>query len=647
MRSRVQVEHITPAVDAGRYAAKAIAGDDVVVGADVFRDGHEKTAAVVRFRGPGDQRWSERPLRLDVNDRWYGHFPVDRMGPWRYQVVAWTDHYASWLDTFRKKFEAGRTGLDIDVLAGIRLLERRKVAREDRPAIEALLDLLRDPAIGLAEKLAAAADPEVLSLLERNPERLDTTVSKPELPLWVDREIAQFSAWYEFFPRSEVAEVGRSGTFADAAKRLPAIADMGFDVVYLPPIHPIGHTHRKGRNNTLVAEPGDPGVPWAIGSDEGGHDAVHPDLGTIEDFDDFVAQAGRYGLEIALDFAIQASPDHPWVKEHPEWFKHRPDGSIQYAENPPKEYQDIYPVDFDTPDLDGLMTELKRIVDHWISHGVKIFRVDNPHTKALPFWEWLIEGVHRDHPDVLFLSEAFTRPKMMKALAKLGFSMSYTYFAWRNSKWELEQYLHELAHTDMADYFRPSFWTNTPDILTEFLQTGGRPAFKLRALLAGLLSPQYGIYSGYELMENVPLRPGSEEYLDSEKYQYRPRDWERPDSLAPYITRLNRIRKAHPSLRTLRSLWFHHIDDPAMMAFSKVARDRTDPMLVIANLDVHSARAAMVHLDLWQLGLDRHFGPYEAHDLMTDTVYVWHGADNYVRLDPFVEPAHVLALRPL
>ncbi len=647
MKSRVQIEHITPAVDGGRYAAKAIVGDDVVVGADVFRDGHDKVAAAIRYRGPGDERWAERGLREDVNDRWYGSFPVDRIGAWRYQVIAWTDHYASWLDAITKKHAAARAGLDVDVQVGVQLLQRRKLSKPDREAVARAIALLRDGEVGLDEKLAAASDPQFLALLGRNPERLDLSASRPELPLWVDREAARFSAWYEMFPRSESSEPGRSGTFADAAKRLPAIAEMGFDVVYLPPIHPIGTMHRKGRNNALEAGPNDPGVPWAIGGPEGGHDAVHPDLGTIDDFDDFVQEARQHGLEVALDYAIQCSPDHPWVAEHPEWFRRRPDGSIQYAENPPKEYQDIYPLDFDTPDIEGLKAELKRVLDHWIAHGVKVYRVDNPHTKALPFWEWLIDAVHSEHPDVLFLAEAFTRPKMMRALAKLGFSQSYTYFAWRNTKPELTEYMTELTRTDLASYFRPNFWPNTPDILTEFMQTGGRVAFKLRLLLAALLSPSYGIYSGYELCENIPRMPGSEEYLDSEKYQYRPRDWNRPDSLAPYIRRLNRIRNAHPSLRLLTTLWFHHVGDTAMLAFSKVTPDRTDPVLVIANLDVHSARAATTYLDLWQLGLDQHIGPFEAHDLLTDTVHVWRGPENYVRLDPFVEPAHVLALRPL
>jgi len=656
MKSRVQIQRITPSIDGGRYAAKAIVGDDVVVGADVFREGHDAVAAVVRFRGPGVGGWSERPLRLDTNDRWYGSFPVDRIGPWRYQVVGWTDHYASWLDAVTKKAVAGRHDLSVDVLTGAQLLERRRVVKADRGLLGGLAALLRDPDAGLGAQLAAAADPEVLAALERNPERLDVTVSRPELGLWVDREAARFSAWYEFFPRSEGALLpqdtpegrrpARSGTFADAAKRLPAIAEMGFDVVYLPPIHPIGRAYRKGPNNTLIPGPDDPGVPWAIGGPEGGHTAVHPDLGTIDDFDDFVAEAQRNDLEVAMDYAIQCSPDHPWVREHPEWFKHRADGSVQYAENPPKEYQDIYPIDFDTPDIEGLSAELKGVLDFWIGHGIRSFRVDNPHTKALPFWEWLIAEVHAEHPDVLFLAEAFTRPKMMQTLAKLGFSQSYTYFAWRNTKTELTDYLVELTRTELVDYFRPSFWPNTPDILTEFLQTGGRPAFKLRLLLAGLLSPAYGIYSGYELGEHLSARAGSEEYLDSEKYAFRPREWSRPDSLAPYIARLNRIRQHHPSLRRFRDLWFHGIDDPAMLCFSKVAPGRTDAVLVVANLDVHRARAGATSLDLWQLGLE-HAGPFEAHDLLTDTVYIWHGAHNFVRLDPFVEPAHVFALRAL
>jgi starch synthase (maltosyl-transferring) len=659
-KEHVQIQQITPTVDCGRYAAKAVVGDDVVVGADIFRDGHDKLAAVVRFRGPDDASWREAPLRLDVNDRWYGHFPVDRMGPWRYHVLAWTDQYASWLDGLQKKHAAGQTDLALELEEGARLLERRR--RLPKAAKEVCREVASALRAGghLDEQVAAAADPDLLALLERHPERLDASQSRPDLPLWVDREKARFSAWYEMFPRSEGATVPtggiaskepgtmRSGTFRTAAKRLPAIADMGFDVLYLPPFHPIGRTARKGSGGPYDLNPGpeDPGVPWAIGSPAGGHTAVHPDLGTLEDFDDFVAEAERLGLEVAMDFAIQCSPDHPWVQEHPEWFRHRPDGSIAYAENPPKKYQDIYPIDFDTADREGLWDELRRVVEFWMDRGIRIFRVDNPHTKALPFWEWLIAEIRKQHPETIFLAEAFTRPKMMQTLAKLGFNQSYTYFAWRNSKHELTAYMEELAFSDMAEYYRPNFWPNTPDILTEYLQRGGRPAFKARLVLAALLSPSYGIYSGYELAENVPLQEGSEEYFESEKYRYKPRDWDRTDSLAPYIARVNRIRREHRALHDLRNLWFQHIGNEQLMCFSKVAPGRTDPILTIVNLDPVHPQEATTWLDLWQLGLE-HAGPFEAHDLLTDTTYIWHGPENFVRLDPAVEPAHIFRLRAL
>ncbi|HVL97961.1 MAG TPA: alpha-1,4-glucan--maltose-1-phosphate maltosyltransferase [Egibacteraceae bacterium] len=649
MKGRVEIQHVSPSVDCGRYPAKAVVGDKVVVGADVFREGHEKIAVAVRYRGPDDVRWREAPARLDTNDRWYGRFPVDRMGTWRYQVMGWTDYYATWLDGVRKKHAAGQTDLDADMEEGAQLLERRraKVSKALAELLDETVAVLRSGR-SLVERVTRAGDADLLALLERHPERLDASMSKPELSVWVDRPAARFGAWYEMFPRSEGATEKRSGTFAEAAKRLPAIDGMGFDVVYLPPIHPIGRTNRKGRGGPHDLRPGpdDPGVPWAIGSPDGGHDAVHPDLGTIEDFDAFVAEADGHGLEIALDYAIQCSPDHPWVTEHPEWFKHRPDGTIQYAENPPKKYQDIYPINFDTQDWEALWAELKRVLDHWIAHGVRIFRVDNPHTKSLRFWEWVIAEIHAEHPEVLFLAEAFTRPKMMQTLAKLGFSQSYTYFAWRNTKHELTTYVSELAHTDMADYYRPNFWPNTPDILTEFLQTGGRAAFKLRLVLAALLSPAYGIYSGYELCEAEPLEPGSEEYFESEKYRFRPRDWDRADSLAPYIARVNRIRRAHPAFAELRNIWFHHIDNDALLCFSKVEDERQGAVLVVVNLDPHNTQAGWTWLDLWQLGLE-HAGPFEAHDLMTDTAYIWHGPDNFVQLDPTVESAHVLRLRPL
>jgi len=649
VKNRVAISSITPTVDAGRYAVKAVVGDDVIVGADILRDGHDLLAACIRFRGPDDARWREAPMREDVNDRWFGAFPVDAVGPWRYTIMAWTDHYRSWLRGIRRKVEAETSDVELGFGDGANLLERRleRLPRAAREVLTEAIEVMRGDA-GPAAKLAAASDEDLLALLDRHPERLDRTISRPDLPLWVDRERGRFSAWYELFPRSYGATETTSGTFADAAKRLPAIAEMGFDVVYLPPIHPIGTTNRKGTGgpHDLDPSPDAPGVPWAIGNADGGHMSVHPDLGTIEDFDAFVAETRANGMEVALDFAIQCSPDHPWVTEHPEWFRHRADGSIAYAENPPKKYQDIYPIDFDTPDIDGLISELKRVVEYWIGHDVKIFRVDNPHTKALPFWEWLIAEIHAEHPDVLFLAEAFTRPKMMQTLAKLGFSQSYTYFTWRNYKLELIDYVTELAHGEMVNYYRPNFWPNTPDILHEYLQHGGRPAFKVRLVLAALLSPSWGVYSGYELVENTPLHEGSEEYLGSEKYAYRPRDWDQPHSLEPYITRINSIRRSFTAFRQLRNVWFHHIDNDEMLCFSKVGADRSDAVLTIVNLNPVEPREARTWLDLWQLGLE-HAGPYEAYDLVTETSHIWHGPANYIRLDPSHEPAHVFALRGL
>lgn len=652
-RDRIAIQDVRPQVDCGRYDAKAVVGRHVAVAADVVREGHDHLAAAVRYRRPGERRWRESPLALEANDRYVGAFPVDEVGRWQFRVMGWTDHWSTWRHALDAKVDAGvePAELDLELADGAALLRRREVPARARYVLDEAAETMTSDA-SLAERLAAARDPSLQAVLVAHPERLDATESAT-LTVWVDRERALFGAWYELFPRSEgavVPEEGppRSGTLTTAARRLPAVAEMGFDVVYLPPIHPIGETNRKGRHGPHDLDPGphDPGVPWAIGSAAGGHDAIHPDLGGWEDFDAFVAEAHRLGMEVALDYAIQCSPDHPWVTEHPEWFRHRSDGSVRFAENPPKKYQDIYPIDFDTSDQEGLWAELERVLRVWIDRGVRIFRVDNPHTKALPFWEWLIERTHADHPDVVFLAEAFTRPKMMATLAKLGFTQSYTYFAWRNTKPELTEYLTELTTTPAADYFRPSFWPNTPDILTAYLQTGGRPAFKIRLLLAALLSPSYGIYAGYELCENVPLDDGSEEYLGSEKYFYRPREWDRPDSLAPYIARVNAIRRGHPSLQRLTNVWFHHIDNAQLLCFSKVAPHHTDPILVVVNLDPSAAREATTALDLAQLGLE-HAAAFEAHDLLTGARYVWEGPYNYVRLDPHVEPAHVLALSPL
>ncbi|MFY9616398.1 MAG: alpha-1,4-glucan--maltose-1-phosphate maltosyltransferase, partial [Candidatus Dormiibacterota bacterium] len=465
-------------------------------------------------------------------------------------------------------------------------------------------------------------------------------------PLWIDRELGGFSAWYEMFPRSEGATKGRSGTFKTAAKRLKGIAAMGFDICYLPPIHPIGESFRKGPNNTLTTGPDDPGSPWAIGGQAGGHDAVHHDLGTIKDFDAFVATARRHRLEVALDFAVQCSPDHPWVTDHPDWFQHRPDGSIRYAENPPKRYQDIYPIDFDTDDRDGLWRELDRVVRFWIDHGVRVFRVDNPHTKSIDFWTWLIEGIHRDHPDVIFLAEAFTRPRVMERLAKVGFTQSYTYFTWRNTKHELSEYLWQLSQTEVVDYFRPNFWVNTPDILHQTLQQGGPAAFRLRLVLAAITAPCWGMYSGYELYENTPLREGSEEYLDSEKYQYRRRDWSRADSLAPMITKVNDIRRRHhEAIALLRTLRLHHVDSDQVLAVSRRSHAGDDALLLVCNLDPHNVVEATCWPDVDALGLGG-ATKLKVHDELTGANYSWSSGGNYVRLDPRKTPAHLFSVSP-
>ncbi|MDP9102334.1 MAG: alpha-1,4-glucan--maltose-1-phosphate maltosyltransferase, partial [Actinomycetota bacterium] len=501
---------------------------------------------------------------------------------------------------------------------------------------------LRDPAREPQERLAEAMAEPLMRLLIEHPVRELVTKGEPR-GVWVDRQRALYGSWYELFPRSEGASVpeqgpARSGTLRTAAARLPAVADMGFDVVYLPPIHPIGRVNRKGPNNSLTAGPEDVGSPWAIGSPEGGHDALHPDLGTFEDFHFFVAEAGRLGMEVALDLALQCAPDHPWVAQHPEWFTTRVDGTIAYAENPPKKYQDIYPLNFDN-DPAGLYAEVLRVVRFWIGHGVRIFRVDNPHTKPLDFWEWLITSVKASDPDVLFLAEAFTRPAMMHELARIGFTQSYTYFTWRTGKQELQEYVGELVGA--ADYMRPNFFVNTPDILHASLQYGGPPMFKIRAVLAALLSPSYGVYAGYELFEHVAVRPGSEEYLDSEKFQLRPRDWSRPDeTLAPYLTVLNRFRREHPAAQWLRNVWFHDTESPDVIAWSK--RHGEDVVLAVVNLDPHGARETVVHLDLAALGAT---GGVRVTDALTGASYDW-GASNYVRLDPFHEPAHVFAVRP-
>ncbi|WUQ74554.1 alpha-1,4-glucan--maltose-1-phosphate maltosyltransferase [Streptomyces sp. NBC_00224] len=649
---RIPVLDVRPAVDCGRRPAKAVAGETFMVTATVFREGHDSVAANVVLRDPRGRPGPWTPMRelAPGSDRWGAEVTPAAEGRWSYTVEAWSDPVATWRRYAGIKIPAG---LDTDlVLAeGAALYERaaRGVPKtKGREAVLAAVDALRDGSRPPAARLAAALTPEADAALARYPLRELLSASEP-LSLLVERERALFGSWYELFPRSEgaVVQAGKppvSGTFRTAAERLPAVAAMGFDVVYLPPVHPIGTTFRKGPNNSLAAAPGDVGVPWAIGSPDGGHDAIHPDLGTLDDFDDFVRTARDLRMEVALDFALQCSPDHPWVDKHPDWFHHRADGTIAYAENPPKKYQDIYPLAFDR-DMPGLVAETVRILRFWMDHGVRIFRVDNPHTKPAVFWEQVLAEVNGTDPDVVFLAEAFTRPAMMHTLARIGFQQSYTYFTWRTTKQELTDYLTELTG-EAAAYMRPNFFVNTPDILHAYLQHGGRPAFELRAVLAATLAPSWGVYAGYELCENAALHGGSEEYLNSEKYELRPRDWEAAEregrSLAPLLTSLNRIRRRHPALRQLRSLRFHHTDNDAVLAYSK--RSGSNTVLVVANLDPHHTQEATVSLDMPELGLSWHES-VPVRDELTGETYHW-GRTNYVRLEPGRAPAHVLVLRP-
>ncbi|MDO0929192.1 alpha-1,4-glucan--maltose-1-phosphate maltosyltransferase [Streptomyces sp. TG1A-8] len=643
---RVPVRDVRPAVECGRRPAKAVAGEAFQVTATVFREGHDAVGANVVLRDPGGRRGPWTPMRelSPGSDVWGAEVTADTTGRWTFRVEAWSDPVTTWRHRAEVKVPAG-TGTGLVLEEGAELHERAAAGVPKGPGRDLVLTAARtlgDDRLPVPARFAAALAPGVVEVLARHPLRELVTASDP-MPLLVERERALYGSWYEFFPRSEGTAEQPHGTFRTAARRLPAIAGMGFDVVYLPPVHPIGTTFRKGPNNTLTAGPDDVGVPWAIGSPEGGHDAVHPALGTLEDFDRFVARARELGLEIALDFALQCSPDHPWVDKHPQWFHHRCDGTIAHAENPPKKYQDIYPVAFDA-DMDGLVRETVRILRHWMAHGVRIFRVDNPHTKPVVFWERVIGEVNRTDPDVIFLAEAFTRPAMMHTLAQIGFQQSYTYFTWRNTKQELTEYLTELSG-EAAAYMRPNLFPNTPDILHAYLQHGGRPAFEVRAVLAATLSPAWGIYSGYELCENTPLREGSEEYLDSEKYQLKPRDWEAAAregrTIAPLITRLNALRRQHPALQRLRNLRFHPTDNDAVLAYSKSTG--ADTVIVVVNLDPHHTREAWVSLDMPQLGL----GPDAAlsvHDGLTGETYRW-GRTNYVRLTPGRAPAHVLHVR--
>lgn len=643
--ARVVIENVVPQVDGGLFPIKRVVGEKVDVKADIFVDGNDLLFCELLFRKEVDSQWSAAPMKPAVNDRWQGSFPVEEIGFYRYTVRAWVDRFRSWRRDFERKLRAG-LDVSVDFRIGIDLiLESLKGAEPTTAAdlkrhVEAM-----ENAAGIEEGFMIALGEDLSMLMARCPRMRSATYAK-ELGVVVDREKALHSTWYEMFPRSRwQGETGDHGTFRDCEKRLSYIAEMGFDVLYLPPIHPIGFTHRKGRNNSPGANPGDPGSPWAIGSSEGGHKSIHPLLGTLADFRRFMEKAGSFGLEIALDLAFQCSPDHPYVGEHPEWFRKRPDGSVQYAENPPKKYEDIYPLNFETDQWQGLFEELKSVVLFWIDQGVRIFRVDNPHTKPFYFWEWLIGDIRKSFPEVIFLAEAFTRPKVMHRLAKLGFTQSYTYFAWRNTKWEITRYFQELIESPTREFYRPNLWTNTPDILAEYLQTGGRPAFMARAVLAATLGANYGIYGpAFELCQSSARDFGSEEYLDAEKYEIKHWQVDDPSSLRGFIGRLNLIRRENPALQSDWSLRFHETDNEQILCYSKHTEDKTNTVVVVVNLDPHHGHGAWIHLPVADMGLDPGEG-YQMHDLLGGGRFLWHGNRNYLEIEPRISPAFVFLIR--
>jgi starch synthase (maltosyl-transferring) len=641
--SSILIEDVSPIVDGGRYPIKREVGDRVDVQADIFREGHEHLVACIQYRPVRDEGWREVPMHFVDNDRWGGSFTVDENTMWEYRVLAIPDAFGSWQEEMEKKLGAG-VPVSSELQEGVLHL-REALSRTDEAGARVI-----EAAVAAAESAgdhhdayAALSSSEVTSVMSSARSRRGFAVS-PVYRVFADRVQARYAAWYSLFPRSAGTEEGRSATFADVERQLPRIADMGFDVLYFTPIHPISHSKRKGRNNSLVSVPGDPGVPYAIGSAEGGHDAIHPELGTMADFHHLVAEAANHGMEIALDIALQGSPEHPWLRDHPDWFYVRPDGTIKFGENPPKKYEDMYPLNFQSAAWREMWDEMLRIILFWVDQGVKTFRVDNPHTKPTVFWEWLIAQVHEDHPEVIFLSEAFTRPKVMKALAKAGFAQSYTYFTWRNFKQELREYGEELTQSPTKEFMRGNFFTNTHDILPQILQEGGRPAFQFRVVLAATMSSVYGVYSGYELCENTPV-PGKEEYLNSEKYEYKVWDWDRPGNISDYIARLNAIRRDHPALHEYDNLRFVETSDDQVLAYYKATPDNRDMVLVVVNLDPFHAHDTSITLPLEQLGMSRD-AQVRAQELFSDDTYMWTGTDQSLRLDPAQNPAAIFSLSP-
>ena len=644
--STVVIENIEPSLDGGRYPIKRVVGQELKVSGDIFKDGHEQMCAVLKWRKQGEADWHQTPMKQTENDRWEAicHFIENALH--EYTIEAWEDPFKSWQVEYGKKYGAGNLDLRTELDEASILAEKaasRATLKQDKERLLTFSKQFKSADAHFGAQLAK--NPELSGLMAAWPDLSLSTEYRPYLRAFVDRPQALFAAWYEFFPRSAEGKANSGSKFRDCLPRVDDAKAMGFDVIYFPPVHPIGFTARKGKNNSVTCEPGDPGVPYAIGSKFGGHKAVEPELGTLDDFDWLVGEIKARGMEVALDFAINSSPDHPYVKEHPEWFFHRPDGTIKYAENPPKKYQDVYPLNFHNPDWRDLWEEMKDIILFWVRHDVRIFRVDNPHTKPNAFWEWLIADVQKEYPDVIFLAEAFTRPKMMKSLAKMGYTQSYTYFTWRNSKWDITQYLTELTQTEMKYYFRANFFPNTPDILPTFLQTGGRPAFLIRAVLATTLTTVYGIYSGFELCENVPV-PGKEEYLNSEKYQFKERDWNAPGNIKDYITKLNKIRNQNRALHEYENLRFHTVENEQIIFYSKATEGLDSIILVLVNLDPYNSQSGFAYVPLESFGINGN-DPFQMEDLLTGEEFVWNGRRNFVMLDPHSRPAHVFKLRRL
>jgi starch synthase (maltosyl-transferring) len=642
-RRRVVIENVNPEIDGGRFAIKRVIGEKVVVTADIFADGHDAISAKLLYRAPKDKEWKEAPMTFVENDRWGGEFWVEGIGVYRYTVIGWIDHFRTWQRDMKKKYDAHQD-LKVDLLIGAKYVEEasQSASGEDKKRLIDFGKMLKKGED--KEAVLVALNAELTELMDQYPDKKFAVSYQKELSVWVDRGKALFSAWYELFPRSCSKEPNRHGTFKDCERLLPEIARMGFDILYLPPVHPIGRTNRKGKNNVLENNPDDVGSPWAIGSKEGGHQAIHPQLGTLEDFERLIMKAKTHGIELAMDLAFQCSPDHPHVKEHPDWFRWRPDGSIQSAENPPKKYEDIVPLNFETETWQELWEELKTVVLFWIEKGIRIFRVDNPHTKPFPFWDWLIGEIKREYPEVIFLSEAFTRPKVMYRLAKLGMTQSYTYFAWRNTKRELVEYLTELTQTEVKEYFRPNFWPNTPDILSEPLQYGGRSAFLIRFVLAATLSSNYGIYGpAFELCIHEAI-PGREEYLHSEKYEIKHWDRDKSGTLRDFIARVNRIREENPALQATFNLNFYEVDNESLLFYGKATDDLSNIILIIINLDPFHTQSGWVRVPIEAFGLDAN-QPYMVHDLLSDDKYIWQGERNYVELNPQVLPANIFRVR--